>query len=199
MLSRLVIASLPRSKRLLISWLQSPSAVILEPTKIKSVTVSTVSPSICHSYPFKDPCYWSAAVSNLLRPRGLQHTGFPVCHYFPDFAQTHIHWVGDAIQPSILCRPFSCHQFFPTLGSFPMSWLFISGGQSNGASTSVLPVNMEGWFPLGLTGLISCCPRDSQESSPVWQFESTNSLVLSLFYSPTLTSIHEYRKNHSFD
>ena len=48
MLSRLVIAFLPRSKRLLISWLQSPSAVILEPRKIKSVTVSMVSPSICH-------------------------------------------------------------------------------------------------------------------------------------------------------
>ena len=48
MLSRLVITFLPRSKRLLISWLQSPSAVILEPTKIKSDTVSTVSPSICH-------------------------------------------------------------------------------------------------------------------------------------------------------
>ena len=48
MLSRLVITFLPRSKRLLISWLQSPYAVILEPPKIKSVTVSTVSPSICH-------------------------------------------------------------------------------------------------------------------------------------------------------
>jgi len=48
MLSRLVITFLPRSKSLLISWLQSPSAVILEPKKIKSVTVSTVSPSICH-------------------------------------------------------------------------------------------------------------------------------------------------------
>ena len=48
MLSRLVIAFLPRSKRLLISWLQSPSAVILEPKKIKSLTVSIVSPSICH-------------------------------------------------------------------------------------------------------------------------------------------------------
>ena len=48
MLSRLVIVFLPRSKRLLISWLQSPSVVILEPKKIKSVTVSTVSPSVCH-------------------------------------------------------------------------------------------------------------------------------------------------------
>ena len=48
MLSRLVIAFLPRSKRILISWIQSPSAVILEPKKIKSVTVSIISPSICH-------------------------------------------------------------------------------------------------------------------------------------------------------
>ena len=48
MLSRLVIAFLPRSKRLLISWLQSPSVVILEPPKIKSAIVSTVSPSVCH-------------------------------------------------------------------------------------------------------------------------------------------------------
>ena len=48
MLSRLVIAFLPRSKCLLISWLQSPSAVILEPKKINSVTVSIISPSICH-------------------------------------------------------------------------------------------------------------------------------------------------------
>ena len=48
MLSRLVITFLPRSKRLLISWLQSPSVVILEPKKIKSVNVSIVSPSICH-------------------------------------------------------------------------------------------------------------------------------------------------------
>ena len=50
MLSRFVVVFLPRSKRLLISWLQSPSAVILEPPKIKSLTVSIVSPSICHEY-----------------------------------------------------------------------------------------------------------------------------------------------------
>ena len=58
MLSRLVITFLPRSKRLLISWLQSPSAVILEPPKIKSVIVSTVSPSICHEvigFPWSSP------------------------------------------------------------------------------------------------------------------------------------------------
>ena len=58
MLSRLVITFLPRSKRLLISWLQSPSAVILEPSKIKSATVSTVSPSICHEVIRWDQMPW---------------------------------------------------------------------------------------------------------------------------------------------
>ena len=57
MLSRLVITFLPRSKRLLISWLQSPSAVILEPKKIKSATISTVSPSICHEVMAKHGCH----------------------------------------------------------------------------------------------------------------------------------------------
>ena len=49
----------------------------------------------------------------------------------------------------------SCPQSFPASGSFPMSWLFASGGQSIGASASVLPMNIQGWFPLGLIGLIS--------------------------------------------
>ena len=57
---------------------------------------------------------------------------------------------------------------------------------------------IQGWFPLGWTGLISF-PRDSQESSPTPQFKSNNFSVLSLLYSPTLTSIHDYWKNHSFD
>ena len=74
---------------------------------------------------------------------------------------------------------FSCPQFFPASGSFPISRLFISGGQSIevSASTSVLPMNIQGWFPLGLT----CCPRDSQESSPAPQFKSINCSALSLY------------------
>ncbi|MEY0282582.1 hypothetical protein AB7W07_22065, partial [Providencia rettgeri] len=65
MLSRLVITFLPRSKRLLISWLQSPSAVILEPPKIKSVTISTVAPSICHEVMGPDAMidpYWNVFI-----------------------------------------------------------------------------------------------------------------------------------------
>ena len=63
MLSRLVITFLPRSKRLLISWLQSPSAVILDPRKIKSLTVSLVSPSICHEVMGPDTMFILSIVS----------------------------------------------------------------------------------------------------------------------------------------
>ena len=80
----------------------------------------------------------------------------------------------------ILCLFFSCFQSFPASGSFPMSWLFTSGGQGIGASASVLPMNIQGWFPLGLTSWSSCCPRDSQKSSPAPQFENINSLTLSI-------------------
>ena len=83
-------------------------------------------------------------------------SGFPVLHHPPEFVQTNVHWVNDAIQPSHPVTPFSpCPQSFPTSGSFPESLLFASGGQSIGASASVLPVNVQGWFPLGLIGLIS--------------------------------------------
>ena len=83
---------------------------------------------------------------------------FPVLHYLPEFAQTHVHWVNYAIQPPPTVVPFSsCPKSFPASESFPMSWLFSSGDQSIGASASasVLPVNIQGWFPLKLTGLIS--------------------------------------------
>ena len=82
--------------------------------------------------------------------------GFPVLHYLPECAQSHVHWVSDAISSSVI--PFSsCLQSFPTSGSFPMSWLFALVGQSvrASASASVLPMNNQDWFPLGLTVLIS--------------------------------------------
>ena len=85
--------------------------------------------------------------------------------------------------------PFSsCPQSFPASRSFPMRWLFTSSSQSIGASASawVLPMNIEGWFPLGLTGLIS--------------FHSKGfSRALSLLYGPTFTSICDSWKNHDFD
>ena len=110
----------------------------------------------------------------------------------------------ELVMPSshlILCCPLLLlFQSFLASWSFPMSQLFASGGQKIGvsASTSVLPMNIQGCFPLGFVGS-PCSPRDSQESSPTPQFKSINSLALSFLYSPTLTSIHDYWKNHSFD
>ena len=101
-------------------------------------------------------------------------------------------WYHLTILSSI--APFSlCSQYFPVSGSFPMSQIFPSGDQSIGASASasVLPMNIQGWFPLGLTSLTSLL---SQESSPALQFKS-----VSLLYGPTLTSVHDYWKSHSFD
>ena len=85
----------------------------------------------------------------------------PVHHYLPKFAQTHVHWVTPLSHVHSTILPFvtlfSFPQSFPVSGSFPMIQLFVLGGQSIGASasTSVLPMNIQGWFPLGLTALIS--------------------------------------------
>ena len=110
----------------------------------------------------------------------------------------------ESVMPSnhlILCWPlFLPHSSFLASGSFPMSQFFASGGQSIGvsASTSVLSMNIQDLFPLGLTES-PCSPRDSQESSPKLQFKNINSSALSFLYSPTLTYIHDYCKNHSLD
>ena len=92
----------------------------------------------------------------LCNPLDCSTPGLPVHHQLPEFTQTHIHWVGDAISTSVV--PFSsCPQSLPASGSFPMSQIFASGGQSIGpsASASVLPMNIQDWFPLRLTGLIA--------------------------------------------
>ena len=107
----------------------------------------------------------------------------------------------ESVMPSnhlVLCRPLLLMpSIFPSIRSFLMNQLFTSGGQSirASASASVLPMNMQSWFPLGLTGLI-LLSRDSQESSPTPQFKSMSSLALSLLYGPILISVHDYWKNH---
>ena len=80
--------------------------------------------------------------------------GFPVPHHLPVLIQTHVHWVGDAIQPSYFLSPpfFSCPQSFP-VRSFLMIWLFTSGGQRIGALTSASVISNEYWFPLELSSL----------------------------------------------
>ena len=110
-------------------------------------------------------------------------------------------WFHLAISSSIV--PFSsCPQSFPASGSFQMSQLFASGAQSIGvsASASVLPMNIQDWFPLQLIpGLISLQSRDSQASSSTPQFKRINSSALNFLYGPALTSRHDYWKSHSFD
>ena len=90
-------------------------------------------------------------------------------------------------------------QSFPASGTFPMSELFTSDDQNTGASasTSVFPTNIQGWFLLKLTGLISCCPRDFQKSLAS-HFEA-NSLAFCLLYSPALTTIRDHWEDHSLD
>jgi len=97
--------------------------------------------------------------------------------------------------------PFSsCLQTFLASGSFPVSQFFASGGQSIGvsASASVLPMIIQGWFPLGWTGWISLQFKGLSRVFSNTQFKSINSLELSFLYGPTLKSIHDYWKNHSF-
>ena len=94
----------------------------------------------------------------LCDPMNCSMPGLPVHHQLMEFTQMHVHWVSDAIQPSHPLIPFSsCPQSFPSSGSFQMSQLFTSGGQSIGisASASVLPMYIQDWFPLGWTGWIS--------------------------------------------
>ena len=105
-----------------------------------------------------------------------------------------------SVMPSNHLLLSSCLQSFPASRSFPTSQFFTWGDQSIGVSApaSVLPIFRTDLLYDGLVGS-TCSPKDSQESSPTPQFKSINSLVLSLLHSPTLTSIHNYWKNHSFD
>ena len=93
----------------------------------------------------------------LCNPMDCTMPGFPVHHQFPEFTQIYVHWVSDAIQPSHPLSSPSPPTFNLSQQYFPRSQFFASGGQSIGvsASTSVLPMNTQDWFPLGWTGLIS--------------------------------------------
>ena len=117
--------------------------------------------------------------------------GFPVLHHLLKFAQTHLHGASDSIQPSHHLSPCSPPAFpsFPVSGSFPVSWLFTSGAS---ASAPVLPMNMQGWLPFWLTGLISLLTKGLSKIFSSTTVQNINSSVLSLLYGPTLTSIHLY-------
>ena len=123
--------------------------------------------------------------------------GLPVHHQFPEFTQTHIHRVHNWILFLLCLLPliFPCIRVFSNESVLPINWLSIGGS----ASASVLPMNTQDWSPLGWTGWISLQSKGVSRVSPIPQFKSINSSVLSFLYSPTLTSTHDYWKNHSFD
>ena len=136
-------------------------------------------------------------------PMDCSMPDIPVHHQLPEFTQTHVHWVGDAIQPS---HPLSS----PSPPAFNLSQqqgLFTWVSSSHQAA-KVLEFQLQ-HQSLQLTprtdllqnGLVGspCSPRDSQESSPTPQFKSINSSALSFLHSPTLLSIRDHWKNHGFD
>ena len=139
----------------------------------------------------------------LFATHGLQHARFPCPSLSPGVCSKSClvsQWCHPTISSSV--TPFSsCPQSFPASGFFPVSQFFASGGQSIGASASVSvhPVNIQGWFLFGLSGLISL-----QSKGFSWVFSSTTTwkhqfFVLNLLHDPTLTSIRDYWENHSFD
>ena len=142
-----------------------------------------------------------------LQPHGLQHARLPcpslslrVCSNPGPLSQ----WCYPTISSSIVPF-FSCFQSFPALGYFLMSLHFASGGQSIGASTSasVLPMNIQGWFPLGLTSLISLMSKGlsiifSRLKASYPQFKRISSSVLSLLYGPMVLWLSAMSENHYF-
>ena len=144
-----------------------------------------------------------SVMSNSLWPHGRQHTRLPCpspTHGAYSNSCPPSRWCHSTISSSVV--PFSsCLQYFPASGSFPMSQLFTSGGQSIrvSASASVLSMNSQVWFPLGLMGWISFQSKGLSSIFSNTTVQKHNSLALSFFYCPILTSIHDYWKNHSFD
>ena len=144
-----------------------------------------------------------SVMSDSLRPHGLQHTSppcpLPTPGVYSDSYPLN-RWCHPTISSSVI--PFFCLQSFPASGSFQMSQFFTSGGQSIGASASasVLPKNIQDWFPLGWTGWISLQSKGlSRVFSNITVQKHPFFLSLSFLYSPTVTFIHDCWKNHSLD
>ena len=140
------------------------------------------------------------SVPKSLWPHGLQHAKLP-CPSPSLGAYSNSCPLSWWCHPTISsCRPLLfLPSIFPSIGSFPMNQLFASGSQSIGASTlaSVLRMNIQGWFPSGLTGLISLQSKRLSRVFSSTTVQKHRCLVLSLPYGQTLTSIQDYWNNHS--
>ena len=130
----------------------------------------------------------------LCDPVDCSMPGFPVHHQLSELTHTYVHWVGDAIQPShpLLSPSPPKLQSFPASGYFQMSQFFSSGGQSIGvsASASVLPMNIQDWFPLGWTGWI--CLQFKGLSSLLQNHSSKASILWCSAFLESKSSIHTW-------
>ena len=141
-------------------------------------------------------------MSDSLQPHGLQHIRLPCPSRFPEPTQIHVHCIGDAIQPSILCCPvLLLPSIFPSTRIFSSeSVLHIRWPKYWSFSLSISPSNeYSGLISFRMDWLDLLAVQETLESLLQPQFKSINSSVLNFLYSPTLTSIHDYWKNHSFD
>ena len=139
----------------------------------------------------------------LCDPMDCSKPGLPVHHQHPELAQTHIHWVGNAIEPSYPLSSLSPPVFNLSQQQGLCQWVSSSHQVAKVLEFQLHHQSFQ-WifrtdFLLDWLVWSQCSPRDSQESSPTPQFKSINSLSLRFLYSPTLTSIQDYWKNHSFD
>ena len=144
-----------------------------------------------------------SVVSDSSRPHESQHARLPcpspTPRVYPNPCPSS-QWCHPAISSSII--PFSsCPQSLPASGSFPMSQHFAWGGQSTGvsASTSVFPMNIQDWSPLGWTGWIFLQSKGLSRVLSNTTVQKNHTSALSFLHSPILTSIHDYWKNHSLD
>ena len=129
--------------------------------------------------------------------------GFPVHHQLPELTQTHVHWVGDAIQPSHPLLSPSSPAFHLSQYQDLFQWVSSSHEVAKVSKYHLQHQSFQWIFRTDFVydGLVGspCSPTDSQESSPTTQFKSINSSVVSFLYGPTLTSIHNYWRKYSFD
>ena len=144
-------------------------------------------------------CSVAQSWSTLCDPMDCSTPGFLVHHHLPEFAKLMSIELVMLSNHLIFCQPLLLlPSIFHSISSFPVSWLFTSGGQSIGASALVLPMKIQDWFPLGLTGLILLSKGLSRVFSST-EVLKHQSLALSFLYGPTLTSVHDFWKNHSID
>ena len=139
----------------------------------------------------------------LYNPMDCSTPGLPVHHQLPELTQTHVHQVGDAIQPSHPLLAPSPHAFNLSLHQNLFQWVSSSHQVARVLEFQLQHQSFQWIFRTNFLydGLFGSpwSPRDSQDSSPTPQFKSINSSALSFLYSPALTSIPDYWKNHSFD